>query len=520
MITKTNPLVLIILDGWGLNPERTGNAIRQAHTPNMDMLGQNYPHAALQAAGISAGLYWGDSGNSEVGHLSIGTGRILYQNFPRISMAIDDGSFFENKVILEAVERAKINKKPLHLMGLVSDAGTHSHIDHLFALIKAARDNKVPIRIHFFSDGRDTDTKIAMEYALRLKEDMEDMPDAKIATIIGRSIAMDRNSHWDLIQEAYECLTEGKGETAKTTEEAIKNSYKKGITDEFIKPIRINPDKSDLIDSGSSVVFFNFREDRARQLAKAFIKEDFNEFPRKKIENLYFATMVEYEKGLGEHIIFSSRLAKDSLAEILSKNGLAQLHIAETEKYAHVTYFFNGGVEEPHKGEDWRLIPSRPDGNYKDNPHMSASQIAFAAAEALEKDKYDFILVNFANPDMVGHTGNLKACIDAIEEIDRCIGQILEAGQKKDAAFIITADHGNAECKIDIRTREPQTDHTANPVPIYFITPNNSSPQRNPDFDYSRSIGFLADIAPTVLEYFGIPKSAEMTGESLMEKLT
>lgn len=517
---KTNPLVLIILDGWGLSPERTGNAIKQAATPNMDALGKNYPHATLQASGISAGLYWGDVGNSEVGHLIMGTGRILYQNFPRISMSIEDKSFFDNEVILETIKYAKNNGKPLHLMGLVSDAGTHSHVDHLFALIKIARENKLPVRIHFFSDGRDTGPRSALEYIHKIEEDIKDMPDAKIATIMGRAIAMDRNNRWDLIQKAYECLTGGKGEASASAEEAIKKSYSSGITDEFIEPAVINPDKSDMIDSGSSVIFFNFREDRAREITKAFIKEDFKEFPREKIENLYFTTIIEYEKGLGSHIIFPSRLVQNSLAQILSNNGLTQLHIAETEKYAHVTYFFNGGCEEPHKGENWKLIPSRPDGNYKNNPHMSASQIAFGITEALEENKYDFILANFANADMVGHTGDLKACIDAVEEVDRCIGQILEAGKKKNTTFLITADHGNAECKINIRTREPQTDHTANPVPIYLVTPNNSYPQRNMDFNYDRSIGFLADIAPTVLEYFGILKPEEMTGESLMGKLT
>lgn len=526
IIAKTmqnkSPLILIILDGWGLNPERGGNAIAQAKTPTADELTRNYPHCSLQAAGISVGLPWGEVGNSEVGHLSLGSGRIIYQSLPRISMAAEDGSFFENPEFLGAINHAKKNKKPLHLMGLLSDGGVHSHINHLFALIKLANKNAVPIRMHIFTDGRDTDPKSAIKYVEKLENFLEDAPGAKISTIIGRSIAMDRNSRWNLTEKAYNCLTGQPADVFKSAKEAIEDSYNKGITDEFVSPRAIqsqNP-KDDFISEGSSVIFFNFREDRARQITKAFIEKDFKEFERKKIDNIYFVCMTEYEKGLcGEHVAFNPIERSNCLAEVLSDNGLFQFHLAETEKYAHVTYFFNGGSEDPNSGEVWHLVPSHPDSAYEEHPRMSASKIAAFAEERIREDKYDFYLINFANADMVGHTGNLKSAIAAIEEVDSCLRQILKAGQERGASFIITADHGNAEDMVDLRTGHPLTDHTTNPVPCWIITPENQFSQVFPDFNYQQSVGILSDVAPTILDMLKIEKPAEMTGESLLGKL-
>ncbi|MFH1175143.1 MAG: 2,3-bisphosphoglycerate-independent phosphoglycerate mutase [bacterium] len=517
--TNKKTVALIILDGWGLSPEKTGNAIAQAYTPTTDMLNRNYPHNSLQASGMSVGLYWSAMGNSEVGHLTIGSGRIIYQSFPRVSMAIEDKTFFKNSVLLEAIKHAKKNNKPLHIMGLLSDGGVHSHMDHVFALIKVAKENDIPLRIHAFTDGRDTGVKEAIGFIKETRAELKGMTDAKIVSVIGRAIAMDRNNHWDITQKAYECLTEGKGKKTKSLEDAIEKSYNDDITDEFINPITVAEDENDLITAGSSLIFFNFREDRARQLTKAFIDKEIDKFPRKKVNNLYFAGMIEYEKDLLEHILFPPQEVSNCLSEIISENGLKQFHIAETEKYAHVTYFFNGGIEEPHKGEDWQLVPSRPDGDYEKHPQMSAAQITAIVEKAIEKDLYNFILVNFANTDMVGHTGNLKSAIKATEEVDRCLDQILKAGKDKDIVFIITADHGNAECMIDPRTGRPQTDHTTNPVPIYIITPDNKAPQPNADFNYNRSIGILADIAPTVLDFLDLKKPSEMVGESLREKM-
>lgn len=516
---KKPPFILIILDGWGLSAEKRGNAIKQAVTPVIDILGKNYPHGSLQASGISAGLYWGDAGNSEVGHLNIGAGRIVYQIFPRISLAIENGSFFKNSKIIQAVEHSKKNGKPLHIMGLLSDAGVHSHISHIFALIKIAKENKIPLKIHLFADGRDMEPKSALDLIYKIEDEISGMPGAKIATIMGRSIAMDRNDNWELTQKAYECLAQGKCAKAETAEKAIKNSYLKNITDEFIEPAAINPEENDFISPGCGVIFFNFREDRARQLSKAFIEKEFSKFSREKIDNLYFLGMAEYEENLLEHVAFPPQKITNPLAQVLSENGLRQLHIAETEKYAHATYFFNGGLEKPYLNEDWHLIPSRPDGDYKNHPQMSAAKIASFVENALEQDKYDFILVNFANADMVGHTGDLQAAIKAVEEVDKCAGQIIKAGQSKGASFLITADHGNAENMIDFRTGQPLTEHTENPVPIYIIAPDNAALQHNPDFSYGRSLGILADIAPTILEMLEIEKSEEMAGESLLERI-
>jgi len=515
-MNTNNPMLLIVLDGWGLNTQRYGNAIVQAYTPTTDFLTRNYPHLSLQASGISVGLNWGDVGNSEVGHLNLGAGRIVYQNLPKISLSIKDGSFFNNPALLEAVNHSKKNNMPLHIFGLLSDGGVHSHIDHVFALIKMAKNNNVPLRIHVFTDGRDTKSKSAMDFIDQIEEAIKDLPDAKIATVIGRSFAMDRNNNWDLTEKAYQCLLGSCEHISSSAKEVIENAYENNITDEFISPTLISPGQENIIEDGCGIIFFNFREDRMRQITNAFVKENFMDFPRKKINNICFVSFVETEKEPLAKVAFLSQDISNTLAEVISKNGLSQLHIAETEKYAHVTYFFNGGKEEPHENETWHIIPSETDRDYRKHPRMKATAIASFVEKAVKNREYDFILINFANPDMVGHTGDIEAAKQAIEEVDACLKQILQAGKEVNASFIITADHGNAEEMTDPRTGQTLTEHTTNPVPCWIVTSNNKSPQSSVDFNYTRSKGILADIAPTVLSLMGIKKPAVMTGQTLI----
>ena len=508
--------ILVVLDGWGLSAQRQGNAIAQAYTPTTDFLTRNYPHLSLQASGISVGLNWGDVGNSEVGHLNLGAGRIVYQNLPRISLAIKDKTFFTNPALMEAVECSKKNKMPLHIFGLLSDGGVHSHIDHVFALVKMTEEDNIPLRIHAFTDGRDTKPKSALNFIDKLEDIIKDLPDAKIASVTGRSYAMDRNNNWDLTEKAYYCLMGKCEHTAQSAQEAVENAYDKNWTDEFIPPTLISSCQDNAIKSGCGIIFFNFREDRMRQITDALIKPDFDSFHREQLNDICFVPFIEPEKGSGIKIAFPSQDISNTLAEVISKNGLKQLHIAETEKYAHVTYFFNGGKEEPYDNETWHIIPSETDRDYRKHPRMKAAGIASFVEKALSDKKYDFILINFANADMVGHTGDIDAAKQAVEEIDTCLRQILEAGQAVDASFIITADHGNAEKMMDLQTGEVLTEHTTNPVPCWIVTPDNKSPQSFTDFNYEQSKGILADIAPTVLDLMKIKKPDTMTGQSLI----
>ncbi|TRZ77417.1 2,3-bisphosphoglycerate-independent phosphoglycerate mutase [bacterium] len=508
--------ILVVLDGWGLSDQRQGNAIKQAYTPTTDFLTRNYPHLSLQASGISVGLNWGDVGNSEVGHLNLGAGRIVYQNFPRISLAIKDKTFFTNPALLEAVKHSKKNNMPLHIFGLLSDEGVHSHIDHIFALIRLAEDNNVALRIHAFTDGRDTPPKSAINFINKIEKAIEDLPDAKIASVSGRSYAMDRNNDWDLIEKSYKCLLGECEHTAQSAKEAVENAYAKNITDEFIHPTIIAPVQENIIQGGCGIIFFNFREDRMREITDAFVKPNFTNFDRKKLENILLVSFIESEKGSGAKIAFPSQDVSETLAEVISKNGLSQLHIAETEKYAHVTYFFNGGKEEPYENETWHIIPSETDRDYSKHPQMKATEVATFVEKAILDQKYDFILVNFANPDMVGHTGDIDATKQAIEEVDTCLKQILQAGQDINASFIITADHGNAEEMVNPQTGEAITEHSTNPVPCWIVTPDNKSPQSFTDFNYEQSKGILSDVAPTILALMEIKKPAIMTGQTLI----
>jgi 2,3-bisphosphoglycerate-independent phosphoglycerate mutase len=494
-------VILIILDGWGLAPAGPGNAISLAETPNFDYFWTKYPHLVLAASGENVGLPPGQIGNSEVGHLNIGAGRIVWQDLPRISEAIKNGSFFENGSLKAAFSYAKKEKKPIHLIGLLSDGGVHSHQEHLEALLLMARKEKVEsVYIHVFTDGRDVAPKSALTYIDRLKVKIKELKLGTVITIIGRFYAMDRDKRWDRTQKAYEALVLGKGSRARTAEEAIENSYKRGITDEFIEPVILN--KKGLIKEGDAVIFYNLRSDRPRQITEALVQPDLPGLKREKVlKNLFFVTMTEYEKDLPVKIAFTEEIIVSCLAEVLSRNNLRQFHIAETEKYAHVTYFLNGGKEEPFFGENRLLVPSPKVKTYDLLPEMSVKAVTTSLKKVL--GEYDFIVVNYANLDMVGHTGNIPATVKACETVDQCLGDLVETARENGYHIIITADHGNAEKMLDAKG-DPVTSHTTNPVPFIYI---NSEDQRL-KFNKEAKLG---NIAPTILDIMGIEKPKEMT---------
>lgn len=522
------PVILIVLDGWGLSPEYDGNAIAQSNTPNFNKLTEDYPFTALQAASIAVGLSWGEMGNSEVGHTIIGAGKIIYQNFSRVTMAIQDGSLFSNKTLLAAIKHAKDNNSNLHLMGLASTGGVHSHMDHIYALLEMAKRERFDrVYLHLFTDGRDTPPTEGVQFIQNIQNQAREVGVGQIASIIGRYWAMDRNNNWDRIQKAYDAIVYGMGRHEQDALIAMEDFYKKQVTDEFMEPIIITQKDSEIplatIADNDSIIFFNFREDRARQLTAAFILDDFDKVNRsQKLNNLFFATMVEYQKGLPAQVVFPPEAIVNPLGKVLSDNGMRQLHIAETEKYAHVTYFFNGGAEEPFPGEKDILVPSPAVSRFDEAPEMSAYTITERVIEELATLKYDFILINFANPDMVGHTGNMDAIKKAIETVDDCVGQIVKEMKKYDGAVLITADHGNAETKLNLQTGEALTEHTTNPVPLWLIAKDFTCKS-----DYSRETkntnpqnitvqGLLSDVAPTVLELLGLEKPVEMSGQSLV----
>jgi 2,3-bisphosphoglycerate-independent phosphoglycerate mutase len=520
--------MLVILDGWGISEETVGNAVANASTPNMDMFKKFYFYTNLQASGISVGLPWGRMGNSEVGHLILGAGKILYQNLPRVSLAIQEKTFFKNEVLLKAIIHATKNNSNIHLMGLVSDGGVHSHIDHLYALLellKASGIDSNRVFIHIFTDGRDTSPKSAVGFVSDLIRNIkeENWP-GKIASIMGRSYAMDRNKNWDRTKLAYYCMVNGVGKKENDPIKALENCYANETTDEFIKPTLITDESNNfnLIKENDSVIFFNVREDRARQITKSFAVDNFSDFDRgKKLSNLYFVTMMEYEKGLPVNVVFFPENVKYPLGRVLSEVGIKQLRIAETEKYAHVTYFFNGGKEKPFKNEFRMVVPSKPVASYDQAPEMSAEEITNYAIKKMESGMFNFILINYANPDMVGHTGNLKASIEAIEFIDKCLGRLYKTALDNSFNLVITADHGNAEEMINPKTGEKITEHSINPVPFIVINAQSRSDKErlldNDNVDYGSNInGMLCDVAPTVLKIMEIKKPDEMTGRSLL----
>lgn len=519
------PVILTILDGWGINKEQRGNAVVQAKTPTISEIEKFYPATSLQASGIAVGLPWDEPGSSEVGHLTLGAGRVIYQSLPRIVLAIKDGSFFKNPALIQAINHVRKNKSSLHIMGLVSSGSVHSYIDHLYGLMELAKKEKLEkVRLHVFTDGEDAPPKEAAGFLKKVEDKLNELKDGKIATIMGRIYAMDRNKNWNQTEKAYNCLTKGEGIKAKNPIQAIKKSYEKEINDTFIEPIVIIDKKSKNplgpIKDNDSVIFFNFRKDRARQITKAFVLPDFKEFPREMLKNLCFITLTQYEERLPVKIAFPPIEVKDHLAEVLSEANKKILKIAETEKYAHVTYFFNGGKEITYPGEERILIPSTTSPHYDKHPEMAAAEITEKIIQAISENKFDLIVVNYANTDMVGHTGNFQAVIKAVEAVDACLKSLLKLAQEKKCYLIITADHGNAEEMINLKTGEPIPEHSKNPVPFYFITPENR--KKNPNLsslNEQQPQGMLSDVAPTILELMEIPRPLEMSGQSLLRIL-
>ncbi len=502
--------MLMILDGFGKNPNKEGNAVANAKKPNIDKLMMKYPTAEVNASGKSVGLPEGQMGNSEVGHTNIGAGRIVYQELTRITKSIEDGDFFSIPELVEAMENVKKNNSKLHILGLVSDGGVHSHERHLYALLELAKrkglDNNV--FVHCFLDGRDTLPASGEGYIQKLEEKMQEKGVGKIASISGRFYAMDRDKRWQRVQKAYDAMVNGVGEKSTSAIQAIESSYQKEVFDEFVVPTVIcNGDKPiATIEDGDSVIFFNFRPDRAREISRTFVDPEFNEFPTKKM-NLDFVTMTQYDETLPNvKVAFKPEELKNTFGEYISNKGLTQLRIAETEKYAHVTFFFNGGREAQYPGEDRILIPSPKVETYDMKPEMSAYEVTDKVLEAINSEKYDNIILNFANPDMVGHTGNIEAAEKAIEAVDECVGKIVDAINKNNGVLLITADHGNAEQMVDYKTGEPFTSHTTNPVPLILVGMENVKIKN----------GKLADLAPTMLDIMGLEKPSEMTGESLL----
>jgi 2,3-bisphosphoglycerate-independent phosphoglycerate mutase len=513
------PVVLVVLDGWGLASSFIGNAIKKASAPTFSILNKNYPFLVLQASGMSVGLPWGTAGNSEVGHMTMGAGRITYQNLPRISLSIDDSSFFQNEALLAAAENVKKNSSKLHLMGLLSSGSVHSHREHLFALLQLAKTQGLTeVYVHVFTDGRDSAPLSGIEQVAELEAYMKKLGVGKIASIAGRHFAMDRNHNWERTKETYTMLTEGAPGNAADAEQYLSTSYQEGFTDEFVVPtnILIN-EKKVLIENHDSVIFFNFREDRARQLTDAFASKDFSAFERNMLD-LCFVTLVEYEEGQNTLVAFPPATAQGTLGAILSKHGKKQIRIAETEKYAHVTYFFNGGNETPSPGEERKLVPSQTTAHFDETPEMSAPEITEAVIEAVSKGIYDFILVNYANPDMVGHTGNEEATMKAIEAVDHGLETLIPKVLEKGGCLIITADHGNAEEMLHAISNEADTEHSTNPVPLWFVTPNNHREKNGEQItrEQSQISGLLSDIAPTILDILEVEKPKEMTGSSLL----
>jgi len=510
----TNKLCLLIMDGWGIAPSWGGNATTLANTPNYNQLWRTMPHTELYAAAEAVGLPRKEVGNSEVGHLNIGAGHVIHQDLLLINNEITDGAFFSNRVLLGAFQNANQHSSNIHLVGLLSPGGVHSHINHLYALLEMAkRQNFDRVYLHLFTDGRDTAPMDALSFILKLKAKIKELGIGKIASIAGRYYAMDRNGVWPRTRVVYDMLTSGVAPTAQEPEQAITSSYQQGINDEFIKPVKIGSEGSFVpIEDNDSVIIFNFRRDRIDQLTRALILPNFDHFNRRKVlEDLYIATFTTYEsKELPILSAFHAKKINSTLAAILASNGLKQFHIAETEKYAHVTYFLNGGIEQPFPGEDRLIIPSPSVATYNLSPQMSAYKVTEAVVEKIKSEEYDFIVVNFANPDMVGHTGDLHATMVACETVDLCVGKIIEENRKRGIVTVVTADHGNAEQMVDPNTGEPYTEHTTNPVP-FIIIPNEQ-------IKLNLEIGNLANIVPTVLTLMGIPIPENIIGSTLTEK--
>ncbi|NLW56562.1 MAG: 2,3-bisphosphoglycerate-independent phosphoglycerate mutase [Firmicutes bacterium] len=514
MELKHRPVGLIILDGWGYNPDTSNNAIYEANTPFLDRMMKENPRALVETSGEAVGLPAGQMGTSEVGHLNIGAGRIVYQSLVRISKALESGEIKQNPVFLELINHLKESGRALHFMGLVSPGGVHSHTDHLYKFIRIALEMGIEkLFVHAFLDGRDTPPTSAAEYLEELETELKKIGVGKIATIAGRYYAMDRDQRWERVEKAYRALVDGEGETATSALAAINASYAKGETDEFVLPTVLLEEGKPVatVQPGDGVIFFNFRPDRARELTRAFVDQEFTGFPRKQGHlGVKFVCLTQYDETIEAPVLFPPEEAmRNILGEYLSKLGLKQLRIAETEKYAHVTYFFNGGEEVPFPGEKRILVPSPKVPTYDLQPEMSAPEVTERALAEIATGELDVIIMNYANCDMVGHTGNKEAAIKAVETIDACLARVIPAIVERGGAVLVTADHGNAEQMSDPETNQPWTAHTTYPTPVVMIG------YRGPG-KVGLKNGILADLAPTVLELLGLDKPAEMTGESLI----
>ena len=506
------PVVLMILDGYGLNKKEEANAVFEAKTPVMDKLMAECPFVEGNASGLAVGLPDGQMGNSEVGHLNMGAGRIVYQELTRITKSIADGDFFENEEFLKAVENCKKNNSALHMYGLVSDGGVHSHNTHIYGLLELAKRNGLEnVFVHCFLDGRDTPPASGKDFVAELEAKMAEIGVGKVASVMGRYYAMDRDNRWDRVELAYRALTLGEGNTNESATAAIQASYDDGKTDEFVMPTVVveNGAPVGLINDNDSIIFFNFRPDRAREITRAFCDDEFAGFAREKKQGLVYVCFTDYDETItGKLVAFKKQSITNTFGEFLAANGKTQARIAETEKYAHVTFFFNGGIEEPNEGEDRILVKSPKVATYDLQPEMSAPQVCDKLVEAIGSDKYDVIIINFANPDMVGHTGVEAAAIAAVETVDACVGRAVDAVKAAGGAMFICADHGNAEQLLDYETGAPFTAHTTNPVPFILVNAGE-------EFGL-REGGCLADIAPTLIEIMGLEQPKEMTGKSLL----
>ncbi|OBQ42055.1 MAG: phosphoglyceromutase [Anabaena sp. MDT14b] len=508
------PVVLVILDGWGYCEETRGNAITAAKTPIMDSLWAVYPHTLIRTSGKAVGLPEGQMGNSEVGHLNIGAGRVVPQELVRISDAVEDGSLAANPALVKICQEVRSANGKLHLVGLCSDGGVHSHITHLFGLLDLAKEQQLSqVCIHAITDGRDTKPKDAINVIQQLADYIDQVGIGEIATISGRYYAMDRDNRWDRVQRAYDVMTTDGAGNGLTAVETVQAAYAEGVTDEFVLPVRLQPGA---VESGDGVIFFNFRPDRARELTQAFVSNTFNGFARQPIQPLSFVTFTQYDPELPVSVAFAPQNLSNILGEVIANRGLKQFRTAETEKYAHVTYFFNGGLEEPCEGEDRELVSSPMVATYDQAPAMSAQAVTDVAIAAMRKGIYSLVVMNYANPDMVGHTGQIPATVTAIEAVDKCLGRLIDAIGKAGGTAIITADHGNAEYMID-EGGNPWTAHTTNPVPLILVEGEKAKiPGYGTNVEL-RNDGKLADIAPTILDILQISQPQEMTGRSLLK---
>ena len=508
------PTVLMILDGFGLNEKTRANAVYEARTPNIDGLMRDCPFVRGNASGLSVGLPEGQMGNSEVGHLNMGAGRIVYQELTRITKAIEDGDFFRNEALLSGIANVKKHDSALHLYGLLSDGGVHSHNTHLYGLLQLAKQEGVKkVYVHCFMDGRDTSPTSGKGFIEELERRMAEIGVGEIATIIGRYYVMDRDNRWERVEAAYKALTKGEGKQAKDAVIAMEASYADGVTDEFLVPTVLMKDGKPVatVQDKDTVIFYNFRPDRAREITRAFCADTFDGFDRGKRIDVTYICFTEYDVTIpNKQVAFHKVELQNTFGQFLAANGKKQARIAETEKYAHVTFFFNGGVEEPNEGEDRILVNSPKVATYDLKPEMSAYEVCDNLVNAIKSDKYDVIIINFANPDMVGHTGVEAAAIAAVEAVDTCVGRAVAALKEVDGQMFLCADHGNAEQLMDYETGESFTAHTTNPVPFILI---------NYDPAYTlREGGCLADIAPTLIEMMGMQQPKEMTGQSLLKK--